>query len=149
MRFFNWLFNRPGDPYIPHDYCKTCEVLKQQLNFERHEKEMLLETLTSLLKPQVIVSQGSENLKPITPRFKMFSKRRVELEKADSEQARVKRTSIHIAKTDDELKKDVVEELKPKEIKIEETIIPIVTPEVRAKTLDELERELGIEETSA
>jgi len=114
-----------------YESCKSCEILKQQLEYERSEKQMLLETLTSLLKPQIIVAQGTIELKPITSRFQMFSKRRVELEKADAERARIERSSVHIAKSDDELKNSN---------KLNEA------KEIKTRTVDDLEKELGIEE---
>jgi len=113
-----------------YESCKSCEILKQQLEYERSEKQMLLETMTSLLKPQIIVAQGTTELKPITSRFQMFSKRRVELEKADAERARIEKSSAHIAKSDDELKNNKLYEAK----------------ETKIKTVDDLEKELGIEE---
>lgn len=134
IKFFNRLFNRSDetDEEPPMEDCKTCEVLKQQLKYERSEKLELLETLTGLLKPQVII-QPETNLKPITPRFTMFSRRRQELEKADAMRTKTERSSPHVAKSDQELT------AKPTEIKATE--IKIIT-----KTVDELEKELGIGE---
>jgi len=133
IRFILALFGKQ------YESCKTCEVYKQQIEYERAEKEMLLETLTSLLKPQVIVSQPSPDLKPITPRFQLFSKRKIELEKADAARARTLKTSLVVGKADSELRK-------PKEIKITNSNKEIPIESIKVKTVEELEKELGIEE---
>src|SRR5574338_201965 len=79
--------------------CEVCEVLKEQLNYERDRNKELLETLTSLLKPQTIITSAAEP-KPITPKAVRWSRRRAELEKLDAETARINHTSPVIGSPD-------------------------------------------------
>ena len=119
----------PGEPY---QYCKTCEVLREQLDYERSVNKELTETLTALLKPRPIVAETAANsnqLKPVSMPGGMWSRRRAELERIDRESVKLQRNSPVIAKPDSE-----IEEVKK--------------PEQR-QTIEELEKELGVVEVDS
>jgi hypothetical protein len=98
--------------------CKTCEVLREQLDYERSEKRELLDVLTAQLKPQVIVQSNTE-LKAMTPRFTRFSRRRAELERIDRESTQIKINSPVIGKSDEEKLQEVSTEELETELGIE------------------------------
>jgi hypothetical protein len=107
--------------------CKCCEVLKEQLFYERSQNEELIKTLTALVRPQVLVqeTQASPTFKPMPLAGGVFSRRRAELEKMDRERVKLEKNSKIMAKSDDAVNK-------------------VQSPQVQ--TVDELEKELGIVE---
>lgn len=108
--------------------CKTCEALREQLNYERSVNEEMLETLTSLLKPVPVAPQSSlQNLSQQGPKGVLWSRRRAELEKQDRESMRIKVNSPVVGRPDSESQRE--EPRKP-------------------KTIDQLELELGVAEVS-
>lgn len=109
----------------PHWECKTCEVLKEQLVYERAQNQEMLETLTSLLKPVPIIHTTGEGTQPIKPSGKMWSRRRQELERMDKEKAKAMQSPLAA-------KPDI--EVKPPEVVIDNT----------RKTVSQLELELGV-----
>jgi len=117
IRFLMSLFGKDYNP------CRSCELLSEQLEYERAQNKEMLETLTSLLKPVPIINQIQES-RPLSPRGITFTKRRAELEKQDREKARIEKTSPYIAKPDNEVKKD--------------------EPKTTTKTVEQLEMELGV-----
>jgi hypothetical protein len=123
---FKELFRqRPPEPYNKRiKICKTCQVLQEQLAYERERNRELTSTLTSMLKPQPIIQdeRGRNPLLPM-PRGGMWSRRRAELERVDRESAKLEKTSQVIAKPDEEIK---VIENRPQQ------------------TIEELEKELGV-----
>lgn len=123
MKFLEWLF---GQQNQEDKICKTCLVLEEQLDYERASNKELLDTLTSLLKPVPIVQQSSTTPVPVSRQGMLWSRRRIELEKQDRENARIKVGSPVIGRPDTETAK------------------PVEQP----KTIDELETELGVSEGS-
>lgn len=77
--------------------CETCKILKEQLEFERNRNQELTETLTSLVKPRIILSEPVEH-KPISPQHRTWTRRREEIERLDRERARVMSNSPVVAK---------------------------------------------------
>ena len=108
------------------EVCASCETLKQQLAYERDEKRQLTETLLNIIQPKMLEAPVQE-LQPITHTAGLFSRRRSALEAKDREEAKIIRESKHLGKPDDRLN-----QIKPLEVNI--------------KTVDELEKELGVEE---
>ena len=78
--------------------CKTCKVLHEQLDFERSRNKELTETLTSLIKPRVILQDNSAELKPLGSKFQTWRHKREELERLDREEAKLRKNSPVIAK---------------------------------------------------
>jgi len=100
--------------------CKCCEVYKSQLEHERALNQELLTTISSLLKPQVVVQASNESteFKPIESRYKTFSSQRARLEREDRERAALNRSTLSakpdslIDKLEEELKINETEESK-------------------------------------
>lgn len=119
--FLNWL-TREDKP------CKTCAALQEQLEYERSINKEMLETITSLLKPQPVIQQQIPEPRPIGPRGVLWSRRRAELERQDRERIKAERSPF-AAKSDKEVK-------------------PPEPEEPKQKTIEQLELELGVTETS-
>ena len=96
--------------------CKSCETLKEQLAFERSEKKQLTETLLAIIHPKVI-EQPIVELSPIQQTSGTFARRRAMLEAKDREEAKILRNSTNLGKSDDRLNQ--VQNLE-KELGIEE-----------------------------
>ena len=105
--------------------CKSCETLKQQLDYERANNKELQATLINILKPQITEAPVVE-IAPVSQTSVLFSKRRAALEEKDRLSASIVRSSKHLAQPDNALHAI-------KEDKIDENI-------------DKLEKELGIQE---
>lgn len=128
IRFWNWL-TKPK----PFEPCEVCNLLRDELSYERARFAELQEVMVSLLKPVPIIREGvNPNPKPISTAGKLWSRRRHELEKQDRIASMTKATSPVIAKPDAELKAEEK---------------PAVTPMNEVKTVDQLELELGVVET--
>lgn len=95
IRFLSFLFNKPYEP------CKSCQILKEQLDFERADKKEVMNTLLNILQPKVFESSATE-LEPILPKATTFSKRRAALEQRDRLEAQLKQSSPFIGKKDDD-----------------------------------------------
>lgn len=93
IRFLSFLFNKPYEP------CKSCQTLKEQLEFERAEKKELTQTLLNIINPKAIIAAPVE-LQPIHQTSGLWSRRREALEARDREEARLQKTSAHLAKPD-------------------------------------------------
>ena len=98
------------------EVCKSCETLKQQLEYERSEKKQLTDTLLAIVSPKVIETAPVE-VNQIIQSAGLFSRRRAILEQRDREEAKILKQANHLGKPDDNLKK-----------------------------IDKLEQELGIQE---
>jgi hypothetical protein len=97
---------------LSHKPCNTCEVLKEQLEYERVVNQELTQTITGLLKPQPqIVAQVQANTAQSVI-GRTFSRRRAELEKQDKITAETAARSVLLAKPDKP--KDLVSELNEK-----------------------------------
>ena len=81
------------------DTCKSCETLKQQLEFERSEKKQLTDTLLNILSPKVVEASPVE-LAPIVNSGGLFSRRRAALEAKDREEAKILKEAKFIGKAD-------------------------------------------------
>lgn len=79
--------------------CKSCETLKQQLEFAQAEKKELLDTLLKIVKP-TIVEAPVQTLAPAVQTVGLFTRRRAALEAADRESARVLRESQSLGRPD-------------------------------------------------
>jgi hypothetical protein len=85
------------------EVCPSCETLKQQLAFERAEKQQLTETLLNIIKPKAFEAPTQE-LNPIINTSALFSRRRAALESKDREEAKILRGSTNLGKPDDSLR---------------------------------------------
>lgn len=121
LRFLSHIF---GWHYEP---CKGCEVLRTQLQISNDENRELITTILQLVKPQII-EQPSKQLQhiPTNPAALTFSRRRAELENAERVKNQIVKSSPFLAKPDDVISNSTVG---------------------AGKSANELERELGIEET--
>lgn len=121
IRFLSFLFNKPYEP------CKSCETLKQQLEFERSEKKELLDTILRIVNPKVVEAPAVE-MTPVNVTTGSFTRRRAILEQKDREEARIKKQSPFLASED-------------------KVTIAGNTSITATSDIDKLEKELGIEET--
>lgn len=108
------------------DTCKSCETLKEQLEFERSEKKQLTETLLNIINPKAVEAAPVE-LNPITQTSGLFSRRRAALEARDRETAKIQNEGKFLGKPDIPAK--------------------LVNPNA-GKSIESLEKELGIEENA-
>ena len=128
FRFLAWLMK-----WEDFETCKSCQTLKEQLEFERRVNENLVETLLKIVKPEPVVADRV-NLPENTQILKgaqTFSRRRAALELKDRLAAQIEKSSNIIAKSDDEILK-VTKHDNSKMMK--------------TKTIPELEKELGVEQ---
>lgn len=109
----------------PYETCKSCETLKQQLEFERAEKKQLTDTLLSIIHPK-IVEQPVIEMNPVIQTSGLFSRRRAALEERERQEAKIIREGKHLGKPDN--LKDI---------------------ERVSEDVTNLEKELGIEEKEA
>lgn len=103
-----------------YEECKSCQTLKEQLEFERAEKSELTKTLLNILNPKAVEAAPVE-LQPMSISAGTFAKRRAILEERDRQQAKILSEAKHIGKPDFPIKASD----------------PVIT---------KLEQELGIEE---
>lgn len=73
LRFISFLLGKD------YESCKSCEILKQQLEITNNEKKDLLDTLLNLMRPKVAPQENIE-LEPLKPKFMSITRRRVALE---------------------------------------------------------------------
>lgn len=95
FRFISHLIGRP------YEECKSCEVLKQQLEMVNQEKRDLLDTLLGVVNPKV-VDQPSVVLQPIAPKAMLWRQRRAMLEEQDRETAKKMRDDPLRGKSDNQ-----------------------------------------------
>jgi hypothetical protein len=107
------------------EVCASCETLKQQLEFERAEKKQLTDTLLSIVHPKVI-EQPVVELNPVIQTSGLFSRRRAALEERGRQEAKIIKEAKHLGQPD--ALKNVANV---------------------AKDVENLEKELGIEEKEA
>lgn len=93
LRFLCFLFNKP------YETCKSCETLKQQLEYERSDKKQLTETLLAIVHPKPIEATPVE-FNPVIQSSGIFNRRRSALEAADREQAKIIRESKNLGRPD-------------------------------------------------
>ena len=119
IRFISFLLGKPFEP------CKSCEVLKQQLSFERDEKRLLIDTLVGIVKPKEIEAPPIE-INQIQQSSALFSRRRVALEEKDRQEAKILSEKKFMG-TPDQLRRQIVNDRISNEV-------------------SNLEKELGVEE---
>lgn len=98
--------------------CKSCEVLKSQLEIANHERAELLQTIMGLVKPEVI-QHPLVPVQPILSKSLPWAARKKALEENDREQMRIRR-----------------------DLEIQKAKVQTTT------TVEELEKELGVEDAS-
>jgi hypothetical protein len=125
FRFISFLLGREWEP------CKSCENLKQQLEFERSEKRLLIDTLVNIVKPKEVEAAAPIEINQIQQSSALFSRRRQALEEADRKEAQILAQKKNLGIPDDVKK-----------------FISIDGDRVRA-SVAKLEEELGIEEGEA
>jgi hypothetical protein len=101
--------------------CQSCENLKQQIAYLREDNSKLTETLMRIVSPKVVEAPPVE-VNPIGQTSALFSRRRAAIEAKDREEARILAERKHVAVPDDVNKKSMF------------------------NTVEQLERELGVEE---
>jgi hypothetical protein len=116
IRLLMFLFGKP------YEVCKSCETLKQQLDYERQNNKELQATLINILKPQISEAPVVE-IAPVAQSSVLFSKRRAAMEEKDRLTASVVRSSKNLAMPDN-----------------------IVNDKVENERIAKLEAELGIAE---
>jgi hypothetical protein len=104
------------------EVCRSCETLKQQLDYERDTSKRLTDTLIAIVSPRVIAENPPVEVNPISTTSGMFSRRRAALEERDRQEARVKKDSKHLGKPDD-----------------------LGSGELKGVTIEQLEKEVGID----
>ena len=84
-----------------YEVCQSCETLKEQIKYEREQNRELMNNLLALTKPHIdVIAAEPIAVNPLKQPM-TFSKRRVELERQDRENAaRIRQSSILIAKPD-------------------------------------------------
>lgn len=114
IRFISHLF------HLNYEECKSCQILKEQLEFEREEKHELINTLLRIVKPDAVVADriNTPTDGQIISGAKTFSRRRAALELKDRIEAQTRANSNIIAKPDSEISE--------------------------AKTIEQLEQELNL-----
>lgn len=93
IRLLMSLFNKSYEP------CKSCETLKEQLEYERANNKEYVQTLLNLINPKVVEKPPIE-LEPINQSAGLFSRRRAVLEARDREEARIKSQSKNLGRPD-------------------------------------------------
>ncbi len=115
IRFIMYLFGKE------YENCKSCEILKKQLEFSNSEKRELLETLTRLVAPAPVAVAQSIKLENVKTYQGTFTRRRQALEREAARAKELKQSSPFIAKPD---------------------------APVTVKSVEDLEKELGVEDAS-
>src|ERR1700687_754283 len=83
FRFISFLLGKEWEP------CKSCENLKQQLEFERSEKRLLIDTLVNIVKPKEVEAAAPIEINQIQQSSALFSRRRQALEERDRVEAAI------------------------------------------------------------
>lgn len=93
-----------------YEVCQSCETLKQQLAYERDEKQKLTDTLLNIINPKVIQQQIPNEIAPVTVTSGSFARRRAALEAKDRQEAQILREAKFLGKPDDRLKDKSIDE---------------------------------------
>jgi hypothetical protein len=102
IRLLTYLIGRRD--YEP---CKSCEVLKQQLQISNDEKDRLLNQLLDITKPRVYEAVSPKDVDPIKPKIMPLHTRLRLLEQASREAAMAQ---ARMKKDNEELEKEVTED---------------------------------------
>ena len=96
LRLFLRLFN-----IRDYEDCKSCETLKQQLDYSNKQNKELMDNLLNLTKPTVIVPQPEVKFLDQIPKVgATFTRRRGILEDMHRKTREVLQTSPHVASPD-------------------------------------------------
>lgn len=129
IRLLLFLF---GKDYKDYEPCHTCQILQEQLDYERITNKELIAAMVGLVKPEPIVIQPPEVLHPVHT-VGLWSKRRAELEKRERVEASIKKDKSNpFAAKLDEVKK--------------EEPAPVVT--IKDDSINKLEEELGLNDAA-
>ena len=90
LRFLSFLLGKP------YETCKSCETLKQQLDYYREENKRLTDTLINIVKPKEVEAAPVE-INPIRSSSALFSRRRAALEEKDRQEAAILAQRKHVA----------------------------------------------------
>lgn len=111
-----------------YESCKSCDTLRQQLTYANQEKKELLETILSLTRPVVhIPTEEVRSLENFNQAKGTFARRRAALEENERRKVQITKNSPFIAKPSESILKEPVQH-------------------ITSQSVDELERELGIDE---
>lgn len=102
----------------PYETCKSCETLKEQLEFERSEKKQLTETLLNIIKPKTYEAAPIE-LEPVAITGGTFARRRAALEARDRAEAQILKDKKFIGEPDRMVSSGTIEQLE-KELGVQE-----------------------------
>jgi len=102
------------------EQCKSCETLKQQLEFERAEKQQLINTLVEIVHPKPpIVEQPPQMLTQIPMGATTFTRRRAALEALERANAKILGEKRFVKEPDSQQTAKEIETLE-KELGVEE-----------------------------
>lgn len=135
VRFFHHLFNPHCEHCEDELRCESCDILRAQLEIERHEKKIILQSLLDITNPKVTRVE-TEPREPIAigPRHTPWRVRQQQLEEED----RAKASAIR--KHNDELREANEYAERNKTVhEAEQT-----QPQISEDKTEELEKELGI-----
>lgn len=108
--------------------CASCAVLKQELEYARHEKRELLNTLITLTKPNVVIPNEQPKVLTQVPLVAgTFSRRKSILEEQHKIRGEVIKNSTHLARPD---------------FDSSETKQPV--QHIKPESIDKIEKELGL-----
>jgi len=81
------------------DTCESCAMLKEQLKYEREEKQQLIDTLINIVNPKLVEAAPVE-INPTKMSAMTFSRRRDMLEKKSREEAALIAQSKNLGRPD-------------------------------------------------
>lgn len=106
----------------PYETCKSCETLKQQLEFERSEKQKLTEVLLNIINPKIAIQDNPPvEIAPVIQTSGLFARRRAALEARDRQEASLLKEAKHLGKPDN--KRDDIIDKKIEELETELNIL--------------------------
>lgn len=108
--------------------CETCEVLKEQVAYERYEKEKLLKYILEPKAEMQPASLPDEETEPIRPKIIPWHIRKQMLENEDRKEAELLKRSA-------EDRKKAIEELEDK-LKVNNLVIPKGNENVQSESIE-------------
>lgn len=84
--------------------CKGCEILQRQLDIANNEKKELLDTILSLVRPEVIPPTPVKQQKSFAAAAVPWATKRRMLEQADAEKAKAQAEMARVDKEIEEMK---------------------------------------------
>ena len=95
IRFISFLLGKKYEP------CRSCDVLKEQLEYERLNNAELMKTILNIVKPQVVEQPPIQEIAPVAQSSMLWSKKRAILEAKSREDAKILNEGNHLGKPDD------------------------------------------------